>query len=159
MSFVDKIASLGGAISALLLVLMMLLITTDVLGRYFFSKPTYVADELSGYALVAITFLALSQTEKLNKHMRVTSLVSQLSPKIRKWLGLITAILTLLFAIWFTWSTSVTVIQIHKQGIISLSIMHTPQWTVHTLLPIGLSMFVLASISNITKRILSWSTT
>src|SRR4030042_16507 len=115
LSFIGRvirgISAVGGGISQVVAGLMMLLITVDVIGRQFLGRPTYVADELSGYFLVAITFLALGQTEKLGKHLRVDIVFSRLSKRNAAVLILITSIISLGFLIWFTWSTSISAMQ------------------------------------------------
>jgi TRAP-type C4-dicarboxylate transport system permease small subunit len=124
----------------------------DVIGRYVFSRPTYVADELSGYFLVAITFLALGQTQKLGKHLRVDILFSRLSKKKGAWLTLFTSILSLAFLIWFTWSTSVSAMQTYEIGTRKQTILATPYWVPQLLLPIGLCIFSLQLIVSIVQQ-------
>jgi TRAP-type C4-dicarboxylate transport system permease small subunit len=49
-----------------------------------------VADELSGYLLVAISFLGLSYAWKERGHIRIRVLISRLPIRVAKWIRLIT---------------------------------------------------------------------
>lgn len=157
-SFADTSSSVGSKVSLVVLFAMMSLITVDVIGRYFFDRPTYVADELSGYFLVAVTFLALGQTQKLGKHMTVTALTSHLPPRNRKWLEMATSILSLAFVVWFTWSTVLATMQAYALGTCSLGVLGTPYWIPKLLLPLGLSVFALQLATKVAKQIRSWGT-
>ena len=149
---IGGLSNFGGALSQVVAFLMMLLITVDVIGRYAFSRPTYVADELSGYFLVAITFLALGQTQRLGKHLRVDILFSRLPKKKGAWLTLFTSILSLVFLIWFTWSTAVSAMQTYDMGTRKQTILATPYWIPELLLPVGLCIFSLQMIVSIVQQ-------
>lgn len=152
---IGKISSVGGAISQVVAGLMMLLIAVDVIGRQVFSRPTYVADELSGYFLVAITFLALGQTEKLGKHLRVDIIFSWLSKKNASRLTLICSVISLAFIVWFTWSTAVAAAQTYQIGTRKQTILGTPYWIPELLLPVGLGIFTLQMVVSIAQQIKS----
>jgi len=149
---IGGISALGGAFSQVAAGLMMLLITVDVIGRQFFGRPTYVADELSGYFLVAITFLALGQTEKLRRHLKVDIIFSWLSKKKGAWLTLICSIISLGFIVWFTWSTAVSAKQSFDIGTHKQTGLGTPYWIPELLLPVGLGIFALQLIVSITQQ-------
>ena len=54
-----RIVDAGLALSAIAVLAMMLLITVEVLGRNLLRVSTLVADEMSGYLLVIVTFLGI----------------------------------------------------------------------------------------------------
>ena len=149
---IGSISTVGGAFSQVVAGLMMLLITVDVIGRQFFRRPTYVADELSGYFLVAITFLALGQTEKLGKHLRVDIIFSWLSKKQGTWLTFVCSIISLGFIAWFAWSTAVSAKQTFDIGTHKQTILGTPYWIPELLLPVGLSIFALQLLVSISQQ-------
>lgn len=142
--------------AVVILFLMMLLIVVDVIGRYFFDSPTYVADEISGYALVAIVFLAVANTQRLGKHMVVTVVTTHLSSTKRKWLELSTNIISLSFLIWFTWSTTMGVLESYNLQSVSHGVINTPYWIPKLLLPIGLSLFSMQIFLQLFRHIILW---
>lgn len=149
---VGQISTVGGGISQVVAGLMMLLITVDVIGRQVFGQPTYVADELSGYFLVAITFLALGQTQKLGKHLRVDIIFSKISKRNAAVLILVTSIISLGFLIWFTWSTSISAMQTYEMGTRTQTVLRTPYWVPEMLLPVGLGVFALQMIVSVVHQ-------
>lgn len=155
-SFVDRSSSIGGQVSVVVLFCMAALITVDVLGRYFFNRPTYVADELSGYFLATVAFLALGYTQKLRKHMRVVVLIDRLTPKRRERLEISVEIITLIYIIWFAWITLKATVVGYALGEVSETFLRTPLWIVRLLLPLGLSVLALQLIVQMASRIRSW---
>jgi TRAP-type C4-dicarboxylate transport system permease small subunit len=98
-SVIDKIADLGGYFSGWLVPLMMILVVVEVFTRYVLDRPLMVADEVSAYMLVALSFLGLAYTWRQGGHVRITILVSRLPGKAAAWVRLIGLIMTFIFMI------------------------------------------------------------
>jgi len=64
-----------------------------------------VADEFSGYLLVALSFLGAAYTWKEKGHIRITALVSRLPQRVSSWIRLITLVLAFAFSIVLTQSS------------------------------------------------------
>jgi TRAP-type C4-dicarboxylate transport system permease small subunit len=62
-------------------------------------RPLMVADEVSAYMLVALSFLGLAYTWRQGGHVRITILVSRLPGKAAAWVRLIGLIMTFIFMI------------------------------------------------------------
>ena len=54
---------IGNTAGSVMLAFMTALITVDVLGRYLFGAPTYIATEVSGYLMAAMVFMGLAQDQ------------------------------------------------------------------------------------------------
>ncbi len=158
LSLIDTSSFIGNRVAISILSIMVLLITIDVIGRYFFDRPTYVADELSGYFLVVIIFLSLAQTQKKGKHVISTALTSRLRYGKRKWLELSTSIISLAFITWFAWKTAEGAHQSYILETTTITPLHTPYWIPQLLLPIGLSLFALQLAAHIARLINTWRT-
>jgi TRAP-type C4-dicarboxylate transport system permease small subunit len=98
-SVIDKIADLGGYFSGWLVPLMMILVVVEVFTRYVLDRPLMVADEVSAYMLVALSFLGLAYTWRQGGHVRITILVNRLPGKAAAWVRLIGLIMTFIFMI------------------------------------------------------------
>jgi TRAP-type transport system small permease protein len=98
-SVIDKIADLGGYFSGWLVPLMMILVVVEVFTRYVLDRPLMVADEVSAYMLVALSFLGLAYTWRQGGHVRITILVNRLPDKAAAWVRLIGLIMTFIFMI------------------------------------------------------------
>lgn len=97
--FLERIAYLGGYFSGWLVPLMMILVVVEVFMRYVLQQPLMLADELSAYLLVAVSYLGTAYTWRQGGHVRVTVLVSRLSPGVAGWMRLLGLILVFIFMI------------------------------------------------------------
>ncbi len=70
-------------ISSVLLIAVMLLVTTDVTGRYLFKHPFTGSDELVGLLLLCTAACAFSYTQKENRHVRIDLLIDRLAYRSR----------------------------------------------------------------------------
>jgi TRAP-type C4-dicarboxylate transport system permease small subunit len=98
-SFVEKIAYLGGYLSGWLVPIMMMLVVVDVFMRYVVHRPLMVSDEFSAYMLVALSFLGLAYTWRQGGHVRIEVLVSRFRAKLYDRVRFIGLILTFIFMI------------------------------------------------------------
>jgi TRAP-type C4-dicarboxylate transport system permease small subunit len=65
-------------VGMVLLIPMMLLTTTDVVGRALWSRPIYGTVELSSYMLAVFILLGIAYTHQAKGHVRVSMLTSRL---------------------------------------------------------------------------------
>lgn len=157
-SVINAASLFGTKLGTVILYLMVSLITVDVIGRFFFDRPTYVADELSGYSLVAIIFLSLAQVQKEKRHIVSGVLIDRLKPDKRKWLEISTYTIALAFVVWFTWSTATATIQSYVLGTSTQTILRTPYWIPKLMLPLGFGLFALQLAMDIVKLMRSGNT-
>ncbi len=133
-----------------LILIMTLLITIDVIGRTLFGKSTLVADELSGYMLVAIVSLGLAHTLKAEKHITVEIITSRLPEVKRKKLEVVVYLLSAAFMTWLTWATWYPVVKnLNTQSITSL---HMPMWIPYLLVPVGSAMLAVAFVLEAARK-------
>jgi len=78
-----------------LLIPLMLLTTSDVIGRGFFRKPIPGTFELSEYVLAVFILLGAAYTQQVKGHVGVDFITSKLSPRPRAVCEIITTLLSL----------------------------------------------------------------
>jgi TRAP-type C4-dicarboxylate transport system permease small subunit len=78
-----------------LLIPMMLLTTTDVMGRALWSRPIYGTVELSSYMLAIFILMGIAYTHQVKGHVRVTMLTSRLPRRATLALDLVTILLSM----------------------------------------------------------------
>lgn len=78
-----------------LLIPLMLLTTSDVIGRGFFRKPIPGTFELSEYVLAVFILLGAAYTQQVKGHVGVDFITSRLSPRVRAGCEIITTLLSL----------------------------------------------------------------
>jgi TRAP-type C4-dicarboxylate transport system permease small subunit len=96
---IDRLSIIGGHVSAYMVAIMMFLVLYEVVMRYFFSKSPLIADELSRYLLIALSFIGMSYVWREEAHVRVEALVTKLPPQTKRWLRLGTVIIAFIFVV------------------------------------------------------------
>ncbi len=84
-------------------IVMMLLTTIDVAGRYFLSKPIPGAIEMSEFMLAIFGILGMAYTHQSGANVKVTMLTSALPPKLAKFTETITLLLSLQIVAMLAW--------------------------------------------------------
>ena len=87
----------------IILALMVLLITADVVLRYFFNRPIKGSYELVEFMLVVIVYLGLAYTQTQKEHISVTLLTEKMPPHVLAVLDTATHLLSLAIFVFITW--------------------------------------------------------
>jgi len=90
--------------SAMVFILMMIIVG-DVFGRVLFNHPLTGAPELAKVSLVALLFLGLAKTLRMDKHIRATAIIGRVGPRAEAGLNLIANVFGLLVFILLCWSS------------------------------------------------------
>ncbi|QJW83553.1 TRAP transporter small permease [Ramlibacter terrae] len=124
-------------VSEWLVVGLVVMMGAEMVVRSAFGWSIQFSNELGGYALVAITFLALGSGQLLHAYHRVHFIENKLSPTGRAWLRLAFDAAALCVAAvlcaemvrfeWITW----------KQGDVAATSLMTPLWVPRLTMPIG----------------------
>lgn len=97
--------------------LMMLHVTTDVIGRTVFNHPLAGTTEfVSGYYMVAVAFLPWAWVAWSDGHIRVEVFTRKLAPRKTAWLDVGVTVLTTAYVLLFTWQTFVRALQATQAG-------------------------------------------
>lgn len=142
---------LGGILSALLLVYTVLHVLLDIVLRVGFSTSTHMMSEFVGYAVGAMTFLALAYTEERNGLIRVGLLRAHLSSKNVLRLDVLCLGFTALicgFVAYYIW---LMVKRDYIRGRLSIGMAEIPMWIPQAILLIGLVIFILQLIASIIR--------
>ncbi|WP_421868859.1 TRAP transporter small permease subunit [Motiliproteus sp.] len=137
-----RVESLLNLISGLVIFLLVLLATTNVLGRWIFSAP------ISGYvdwveqAMAFIAFFGIAYTQRMGGHIRMDILVGQLR---RRWLWfteLLTTLLMLLVTMVLIYGSYLHFWRAYSIGDSSLDI-NLPTWPAKLVVPVALTVLAL----------------
>lgn len=77
------------------------LVGVSVAMRYLANAPLYYTEELVGLLMTAAFFLALPLVTLRAEHVRVTILVANLPPAMRRAAGLLAGLFGVVFCLWF----------------------------------------------------------
>jgi TRAP-type C4-dicarboxylate transport system permease small subunit len=81
--FIQYLVRVLLVIAAIALVAMMVIITTNVLGRVFFKSPIFGALEISGLTGIILASVAIPYCEKEQRNVHVEILVDRFPPRVR----------------------------------------------------------------------------
>lgn len=101
MDFIDKLVKW---ICILLLGGMLLVAVLQVIARYVFPHPLSWTEELARFMMLWLIFLGASHIAKASSYIKVTFLVDKMPEKIRNILLVITKLIILATAAYFSWN-------------------------------------------------------
>ena len=87
-----------------LLFIITLIITANVVGRYFLQHALFWTEEISKWLTIGVIFFAIAAAELHEEHIHVDLVTSRLQPKPKAILALVAAFLSLVFMVCVTWA-------------------------------------------------------
>lgn len=154
MSILTKISKGLGHLSAGMVLAMTFIMGYDVMMRHVFNRPTIWADEISGYLLVAITFLGAAYTLTENAHIRIETIVEKLGADAQRRLTYITDVLSFLFLVIYAWQGGRLFVDAYVSGKISPTLLRTPIYIPELAVFIGLTWLFFQMVIHIVSRVI-----
>ncbi len=145
-----KINNFLAAISAFILLSMVLTISYDVIARYVFGAPTKWSLEINEYCLLAVVYLSGAWTLRVGGHVRVDILFRKFSKKTQLILELINSLLGMIFTGILTWEAACFVYDGILTQARSETYLEVLQWPIRSLMFIG---FLLVFIEFLLREI------
>lgn len=136
---ISKILNIIGIIGVAAL---MLLITTDVLGRAFFGKPVTGAIDLSAYIMIVAVYCSVAYCAVKKGHVNIDLIASGYSPRVQIILDTITGFISLVVFSFMVWATTKQLLVSWTRGEKSY-LLGTPAWPFRATLMIGIFMLCL----------------
>ena len=130
---VDALAFFG----ALLIVLIMLCVTTDVVMRYFLNRPIFWVAELAEYALLIITFTGTAWVLKHDRHVKIDILTGQLKEGKGRVLGIVVSIIGIFICALLTYFGAVVAWDHFARGVYNPSLLSFPKVPLLAVIPLG----------------------
>ena len=151
--FVEKCSNIGALLSSVFMILIVALILLEIFLRTFFKTSTLISDEYSAYFFVAVVMLGLSYTFKENGHIRITIILSRLSPKLEKIFDIWTSFIAFAISSFLFVYSLKMVVETYQLGMRADSIAETPIFIPQIVLPVGFFIFSLQILMRILRRI------
>ena len=147
--FATGLSTLGIATAVVILLGMTGIILTEVVLRTFFAKSTHVADELVGYGVGGLSFLALGHSLEKRSLIRMNLLISRFDSRgaPRRVVEAICAVLGILSCSVAFYFFARNVVRNYERGYVSETIAQIPLWIPEALVAIGLGIFILQLVS------------
>jgi TRAP-type mannitol/chloroaromatic compound transport system permease small subunit len=146
---IEKISLIGGAISAISILLMTALIVLEILLRSTTGISTLICEEYSAYLLVVFGAMALAHTFKSGGHIRVDLILSKLSPRARLVVDLGCTIISFFVLVYMVVQLWVYFCGSLSSGQTSMYYSKTPVWVPQIFIVIGTGLMGLQLLSRI----------
>ncbi len=146
----------SGAISAASLLFLLLLVSWGVFSRYILRSPSLVALEISGYAMVLLTFLPSGYLSYKNQHVSSEFFISKLSRRRKRIAKFISNLFVLLYCVIIFYEGVKSVIVMYQGNFRSTTLLNFPTWVVYLLIPLGISFLILQTAAATIKSILEY---
>jgi TRAP-type C4-dicarboxylate transport system permease small subunit len=134
---IARLSWAAALLSGLATLVIAVLISADVLLRYFINSPLLFVDDLASFLLVLVIFGGLAYTFRCGAHVRVDLATTHLPPPVRAWLRAAGLLLGIGFVLVVSWTTLQSAITAYRYGRVS-TVMLYPLWAPMLLIPAGL---------------------
>ena len=153
-AFIIRLANGSGAVAALTILAMCLLITGAVVMRYVFGFPLVWVPEIVGYLMVALIFLALGETMLAGGHIKIDLFISRIPKRPRDLLELSTLILSTGVTGFFSWHGVKTMLRSYEYGRSdAFGALNTPLYLPQAAIPIGLIILTLVLVLLVCRKL------
>ena len=144
----DRIIIGFGVLGGCMLCVMISATFFESVARYL-GHPTSWSMEFTEYALVYLTFLAISVTEKYGGHIRVDFFINLLPGKIRKYVEIFNYFCIILFTVALTYYGVKLLLRSYFTDVLSPTPLRVPVFWVQGILPIGAAVMTMKSFLKI----------
>ena len=141
-------ATIGVWVAGGLLVYMVLHVNIEIVLRSFFGRSTNSMGEFVGYAMGAMTYLALSHTLRSRRHVRVSLIKMLRARTVTVGAELFCLGATFLVFAFVTWNVWTILKRDFLRGSVSPTLMETPNWYIDAAVFTGLVFLLLQLLSS-----------
>lgn len=140
----DKITSYA---SVIIFIAMVLMVTYQVISRYFFSSPSSLTEVLTRYCFVWLIIISATYMFGQREHINIAVLKDKLPSKAKKIVNIIIECVTIVFAALVMVYGGFTITRMNFVQIDS--ILHIPTGIIYSIIPICGVIIIFYSIYNI----------
>jgi len=149
---IGRIARSASTLAGLAVLAIVVLISLDVLMRFFFNQPQLFVDEVASFLEILVIFGGLAYTFRTGGHVRVDLLTGRLPGPARAWLRLVSLLVGLAFLGVVIWPTVQSALTAYRYGRVS-TVMLYPLWLPMLLIPAGLGLLGVAMLATLARQV------
>jgi TRAP-type C4-dicarboxylate transport system permease small subunit len=145
----DAINATMAVLSALAILAAGLVLTWEVIGRYFLGIASDWQDELSTFLLIGATFASAAWTQARRGHVAIDALAYVLPPRadrVRRWLA---DLFSLVFCAFFTWKCAQLLAEAWTEGETTPSAWGPPLWIPYGCMTAGMALLSVQILSQL----------
>ncbi|MEK9970148.1 MAG: TRAP transporter small permease [Ferrovibrio sp.] len=96
--YLDGLVKLGGVLSAVLILAILVLTIASVVCRYIIGSALLGSDEATGFLIVAAIMFGAAEALRSGDHIGIDVVIDMVSARIRFWLGILSHVAVLVFS-------------------------------------------------------------
>ena len=116
---IGRASKTAALLSGLATLALAVLISFDVLMRYFFNRPQLLVDEVAPFLLLLVIFGAAAQTFRVGGHVRVDLVTAHIRPAARAWFRAVNLSIGIAFLSVVIWVTTQSALTAFRYGRVS----------------------------------------
>jgi TRAP-type C4-dicarboxylate transport system permease small subunit len=147
----DALSRLGGLIAMALLAAAVVVVCQMIIVRYFLNSSTVWQTEFVVYSLMAATFIGSPYVLLHKAHVGVDLIPNASGPRLRYWLELTAALLSLAFCGLVAWSGWLYLHEAWSGGWTTQTVWALPLWIPLLPLPVGFGLLCLQYVAELAK--------
>lgn len=155
---IDTCSRWSAYLSSFAMLSIVMLILVEIVLRTFFNTSTLIADEYSGYLMVAMVMLGLSYTLAAGSHIRITIIAERLKGRAAQGLDLVSTLAAMALCGYALYHSLWMVEDTFSYKMLADSISETPLYIPQTFIPVGLLLLELQLFAHFLRRLLSLPT-
>ncbi|RVU36414.1 TRAP transporter small permease [Hwanghaeella grinnelliae] len=132
--------------AAFLFVAAGVMLTYEVVARYFFTKPTIWAAELSQLCLIWGSLVAMAWALGERRHIAVDAVVSHLSPAVRRWTDAVAMLVIAWLSAMVVWKGGDIFLDSFERGRTTGSMLDLPSWVAELAVPFGFAVLFVQAV-------------
>ena len=142
---IAAISRVGGAVSSLLILVILAITAISVFFRYVLGSPILGGDEATGFLVVAIVMAGTAEALRRGDHIRIDLILDRCGPRARWFLDLIAYAAVLVFAVLLLVTSWHTVMFSRQFGAYSAGYLALPIWIPQSAMVVGAVLLTLVA--------------
>jgi TRAP-type C4-dicarboxylate transport system permease small subunit len=149
---IARAAGVAALLAGFATLAIVLLVSYDVLMRYFLDRPQLFVDEVASFLQVLLIFGGAAYTFRVGAHVRVDLITTHVRPAARAWLRLLTLVLGVALLAVVIWVTTQSAYTAYRYGRVS-AVMLYPLWLPMAFIPMGLALMGLTMAVALVRQV------
>ncbi len=129
-----------------------LVLTWEVIGRYFLSIPSDWQDELSTFLLIGATFASAARTQARRGHVAIEAMGEVLPPAWDRARRRVADLLSCLFCGYFTLKATQLLLEAWDEGQTTPSAWGAPLWIPYGCMSVGMAMLTVQLLLQVVRK-------
>ncbi|OPY86538.1 MAG: Tripartite ATP-independent periplasmic transporter [Smithella sp. PtaU1.Bin162] len=142
-----------GLIAGGFVIIMMLALIREVIGRYFFNSPTEWSVDLSEFLMVAMVYIGTAYTTSIDGHVRADFIYGQIKGKRKAYLDIFIDLASIFYVSIIFWEGWLLAKESFISGEVSSGGVRWPLFPFQFMVPIGAAMVILLLIVRLVHNI------